>query len=218
MESGLVTSLLPAAVDYSVPVRWSVPAFERSRLDEVVEVCERCGLFLDDWQKFALGRALGVKENEKWSAREVGVCVSRQNGKGGILEARELGGAFVFGERKMIHSAHQFDTSMEAHKRMEALIEEGGLQSELRSRGGVARSHGSEGFKFRTGQELQYRTRTKAGGRGFTGDLLIFDEAMILPESFLSTVLPVISARTVMGNPQVWYTGSAVDQFLHEYG
>ena len=32
-----------------------------------------------------------------WSAFEVGVNVPRQNGKGGIIEARELAGLFLLG-------------------------------------------------------------------------------------------------------------------------
>lgn len=205
--------------DLVMPVRWSAPEAERNRLDEVLEVCERCGLHLDEWQKFVLAKSLGIRTDGKWAAFEVGVMVSRQNGKGGILEARELGGMFVFGEQLIVHSAHQFDTSMEAFLRMEALLEEGGLISELKNgRRGISRSHGAEGFLLKSGQRLRYRTRTKGGGRGFTGDLLIFDEAMVLPEMFLSAVLPVVSARTVEGNPQIFYMGSAVDQLVHEYG
>jgi hypothetical protein len=92
---------------------------------------------------FALDGALGVRADGKWSAFEVGLVVSRQNGKGGILEARELLGLFELGERLIVHSAHQFDTSMEAFLRMEQLLEEGGLIGEVRTRGGVSRSHGS---------------------------------------------------------------------------
>src|SRR5205823_6021141 len=140
----------------------------------------------------------------RWAAFEVGLVVSRQNGKGGILEARELAGVTEFGERLLIHSAHQFDTSMEAFLRMENLIEEAGLVGELRKRGGVSRSHGAEGFSFRNGARLRYRTRTKGGGRGFSADLIVLDEAMILQESSLAALLPTLSARE---NPQVWYTG-----------
>jgi len=195
----------------------------RSLIAEALEVCERCKLELDPWQKFAFERSLGLRNTGKWASREVGICVPRQNGKGAILEARELAGLFVFGERLIIHSAHQFDTSIRAFIRMQELLEEGGLTVELKSRSGragsgISRSHGQEGFMLRTGQELNYRTRTKSGARGFSGDLVIFDEAMILPEDFLSAMGPIISAKTIDGNPQVWYTGSAVDQYSMEHG
>jgi hypothetical protein len=145
---------------------------------------------IDPWQRAVLEGSLGVVPGGGWAAFEVGLVVGRQNGKGAVLEARELAGLFLFGERLIIHSAHQFDTSMEAFLRMEQLLEEGGLVGELKPRGGVSRSHGSEGFLLKSGQRLRYRTRTKGGGRGFSADCLILDEAMFLPESSHGALLP----------------------------
>jgi phage terminase large subunit-like protein len=68
-----------------------------SRGREAVELAASAGLVLDEWQAFVLERALGVRENGKWAAFEVGLVVPRQNGKGGLLEARELAGLFVLG-------------------------------------------------------------------------------------------------------------------------
>jgi hypothetical protein len=171
---------------------------------------------MDPWQELVLVDALGCLGDGRWASFEVGVAVSRQNGKGAILEARELAGLFLFGERLIIHSAHQFDTSIEAFLRMEELLE--GAPDLSRLVKSVSRSHGSEGFVLKTGQRLRYRTRTKGGGRGFTGDTLILDEAMVLPEMFHGALLPTLSGRSVEGNPQVWYMGSAVDQLVHEHG
>jgi phage terminase large subunit-like protein len=80
--------------------------------------CPDGGPDLDPWQEFVLAHALGERADGKWAAFEVGVMVSRQNGKGAILEARELAGLFLLGERLIIHSAHQFDTSLEAFRRL----------------------------------------------------------------------------------------------------
>jgi phage terminase large subunit-like protein len=79
----------------------------------------------------------------------------------------------------------------------------------------VSRSHGEEGIELKNGQRIRFRTRTKGGGRGFSGDCVILDEAMILPEMAHGALLPTLSARP---NPQVWYTGTAVDQEIHEHG
>jgi phage terminase large subunit-like protein len=46
------------------------------------------GLELDPWQQFVIHNALGERPDGKWAAFEVGVEVPRQNGKGGLLEAR----------------------------------------------------------------------------------------------------------------------------------
>jgi hypothetical protein len=79
----------------------------------------------------------------------------------------------------------------------------------------VSRSHGEEGIELFGGRRIRFRTRTKGGGRGFSCDCLILDEGMFLPESAHGALLPTLSARP---NPQVWYTASAVDQFVHEHG
>lgn len=190
-----------------------VPSAVGSAGDEAVELSRLAGLHLDEWQEFVIRHALGERGDGKWAAFEVGLCVPRQNGKGGILEARELAGLFILGERLIIHSAHQFDTSLEAFGRLLSLIEETPDLAKRVQR--VVRSHGEEGITLKGGQRIRFRTRTKGGGRGFSADCVILDEAMFMPETTHAALLPVVSARE---NPQVWYTGSAVDQESHEHG
>ena len=191
----------------------AVPPYEKSLGPEAVELARSAGLVLDEWQAFVLIHALGLRSDDKWAAFEVGVNVARQNGKGGILEARELAALYLLKERLTIHSAHQFDTSLEAFRRLLWLIEETpDLDRQVRR---VSRSHGEEGIELRDGCRIRFRTRTKGGGRGFTCDCLILDEAMFLSKHSHGALLPTLSARP---NPQVWYTGSAVDRLIHEDG
>lgn len=191
---------------------------------EVADLSSLAGLNLDPWQIWTMEQACSVTEktfyNEftdewqrKWAAFEVGLVVSRQNGKGSILEARELAGLYLFGERLIIHSAHQFDTSKEAFGRILMLIEQTPtLDAEVKR---VSRSHGEEGIELKSGQRLRFRTRTKGGGRGFTGDCLILDEAMYLDAAQVGALMPTLSARP---NPQLWYTGSAGDKDSSQLG
>jgi phage terminase large subunit-like protein len=132
------------------------------------------------WQEFVLDQALGERADGRWAAFEVGLVVSRQNGKGAILEARELAGLFLLGERLLIHSAHQFDTSLEAFRRLLFLIED--TPTSIAGQARLARPRRG-GHRAQERAADPVRTRTKGGGRGFTGDCLILDEAMILPES-----------------------------------
>jgi hypothetical protein len=177
------------------------------------------GLSLDPWEEYILTESLGERADHKWAAFEVGVVVPRQNGKGSILEARELTGLFLLDERLLIHSAHQFDTSLEGFRRLLMLIEDTPEFDRRVDR--VSKSHGEEGIELkknpRTGlrQRIRFRTRTKGGGRGFTADWLGLDEAMILPEATVGALLPTLSARP---NPQVMYAASAVDQEVHDEG
>jgi len=58
-------------------------------------------------------------------------------------------GLFLFGERLIIHSAHQFDTSKEAFNRILMLIENApDLDKEVAR---VSRSHGEEGVELLRG-------------------------------------------------------------------
>jgi hypothetical protein len=208
-----VVAVLERVVGAQKPRVHSSPRFATSRGDEAIELAASAGLILDGWQQLVLMDALGVGPDEKWSAFEVGVNVPRQNGKGGILEARELAGLFLFGERLQIHSAHQFDTSLEAFRRLKWLIEETPELDRQVKR--WSHSHGEEGIELKNGNRIRFRTRTKGGGRGFSGDTLYLDEAMFLSAHSHGALLPTLSARP---NPQVWYTGSAVDQLIHDDG
>lgn len=190
-----------------------VPEYAHSSGDEAMEVAALAGVELDAWQEFVVRESLGERADGKWAAMEVAVEVPRQNGKGGILEARQLVGLFLLEEPLQIHSAHQFDTSLEAYDRLLRLIEDTpDFEREVLS---ASRSHGQEGITLRGNRRIRFRTRTSGGGRGFSGDVLYLDEAMIIKEGMLAALMPILSARP---NPQIWYTGSAVDQDEHEDG
>lgn len=191
---------------------------------EIIDLAAVAGLVLDPWQAWIMEEAhkrrdetfwnpYTLREEHKWAAVEVGVMVSRQNGKGSILEARELAGLFLFGERLIIHSAHQFDTAMEHFGRIRTLIE-GTPELDAEVDKFIA-SHGQEGVLLKSGQRLLFKARGRDGARGFTGDTIVFDEAMILGRRAIDAMLPTISARP---NAQVWYTGSAGNPESEQFG
>jgi phage terminase large subunit-like protein len=195
-----------------------LPPFASSTGQEATELCLAAGLSLDPWEQEVLASSLNEREDGKWAAFEVGVVCPRQNGKNEILLARELAGLFLLGERLIIHAAHQFDTSLEAFRRLKEIVENTPDFSRRVKKNGIKNSHGEEGIELANGQRIRFRTRTKGGGRGFTGDCVIFDEAMEFPESAHGAILPTLSARSIFGDPQVWYTGSAVDKWTHDNG
>lgn len=174
------------------------------------------------WQRLVIEGACGVNHEGKWSSKRVGVNVPRQNGKGGILELIELTALFTWLPKLktpspplVIHSAHEFITSQKHFDRVWALVERTPKLLAQVPRGKPSRSHGQEGFRTKAGCSIEFRTRTKASGRGFSCDLLVLDEAMFLPEDTMGALLPTLRARP---NPQIWYTGSAVDQEVHKEG
>ncbi len=193
----------------------SIPPADGSAGLQAIKLAATAGLYLDDWEGWVLRQALGEDPVRKWtddegklqpawSAFEVALIVARQNGKGAILEARELAGLFLFKERLIIHTAHEFKTCTEAFRRLLFLIQN---SPRLRNRVlKVTTSHGEEGIELKTGQRIRFLARSGSSGRGFTSDLLVYDEAMILDATKVGATLPTLSARP---NPQVWYTASA---------
>jgi len=184
-----------------------VPELRSSAGAEAVELAASAGLVLDPWQQLVLDGALGERPDGQWSAFEVGIVVPRQNGKGSILEARELAGLFLFGDRLMLHSAHEFKTAAEAFLRLLHLIENTPDLDRRVQR--VRTSHGEEGIELKGGQRIRFVARSTGSGRGFTGDTVILDEAYNLTGKAMSALLPTMAARSVTGNPQLWYTSTA---------
>ncbi|MFJ8140644.1 terminase [Streptomyces sp. NPDC096013] len=171
---------------------------------ECVELAEDAGVDLDPWQRLALHHSLVEDDEGRWAALDVVLNVARQNGKGGFLEVRQLAEVILFGGRLVIHTAHQFNTAAESFLRLDQMIE--GSYALSRRVKNVRRSHGEEGFTFFSGARIRFLARGGDSGRGFSGDLVLMDEAMKLRAAPIGALMPVLSARP---NPQLVFTGSA---------
>lgn len=171
---------------------------------EAIDLAATAGLVLDPWQQFILDQGMSEDASGGWSAFEVAVNVPRQNGKGAIIEARELWGLFIGGEELILHSAHEFKTAMSAYRRIERLIRQ---TPDLHRRVGQYRKTvGQEYIELRDGRMLRFIARSKGSGRGFTGDCNMMDEDMILGDEAMDALMPTMAA---IRDPQIWYLGSA---------
>lgn len=209
-----LTSLaVPVLRGVQEPRLSSYPPVAQSAGDDAVKLAASAGLILDEWQQSVLRRSLGERPDGKWVTPDVAVVVSRQNGKNAILEARELAGLFLFGERLIIHTAHEMKAARVTFDRVVDLIRSTpSLQKRVKN---VAYSKGDEGVELHNGNRLRFMARTGGSGRSFSADTLILDEAYNLPDHVMNALTPTLSARP---NPQVWYTSSAVNQLEHPHG
>ena len=190
--------------DQTPRILFKPPGILSSAGQDAVDLAASAGLILDPWQQYALDVGLGERENGKWAAFEVGLIVARQNGKGSILEARELAGLFLFGEELILHSAHEFKTSKEAFTRICRLIQNSpALASRVKA---YPRNPSEFGIDLHTGQRLRFIARSSTSGRGYSADVTIMDEAFKLNAEGMAALLPTLSSRP---NPQVWYASSA---------
>jgi hypothetical protein len=196
-----------------VPRIRTVPPCESSTASEALDLCRHAGLTLDPWQEMVLAESLGETADHKWAAFECALCTPRQSGKNEVILAREIVGLFLLREKFIVHSAHRFPMAQEHFRRLLAIIE--GVPEFASRVKRTSRSHGEEGIELVTGQRIQFRTRTASGARGYSADLVVCDEAMILSDEHMATLIPTLSARP---NPQVWMVGSAVDREVHADG
>jgi hypothetical protein len=180
-----------------------LPRFSTSAGDEAVDLAASAGLILDPWQAYVLRNSLGEREDGRWSALEVGLIVARQQGKGSVLEARELAGLVLFRDRQIMHTAHELKTSMKHFRRLVSLFD--GSDDLRRRVKKVVRSNGKEGLEMVDGALLECLARTKNAGRGFTGDLVVLDEAYALTADQMEASMPTMLA---VDNAQVWYASS----------
>lgn len=173
--------------------------------DDAIDLAASAGLHLDPWQQLVLRGSMGEVAEDQWAAFEVGLIVSRQNGKGSILEARELHALFLEPHTKLIlHSSHEFKTAAEGFLRIKSLIDNtDALRKRVKN---IRTSHGEEGIELLDGSRLRFVARSTGSGRGFSGDLVILDEAYALAAAAMAALMPTLSARP---NPQIWYTSSA---------
>lgn len=189
---------------------------------EMLDWARGFGYKPDPWQEWVLREACGTRPDGRWASFENDLIVSRQNGKGTILEIRELAGMYVLGEELIIHTAHELKTAQEHFRRIISTVEN---YPALRKRvkGKPRFSHGEEQIElmaeptmiFGSGRKRMYKTvsprlrflaRSRGSARGFTCNCLIYDEAMILTAEAVGASMPTMAA---VPNSQMWLTGSA---------
>ena len=188
----------------------SVPPHVSTSGPDATAVAATAGLHLDEWQQVVVDGGLSEKADGRWAASEVGCWVPRQNGKGGVIEAVVLAHLFLFGAKLIVWSAHEYRTAEQGFRRLQALIEDSPHLSKRVE--AIREANGEQRVELPDGRRVQFNTRSKRALRGFTGDVLILDEAQELTEGQMAAILPTISARSLeVPGPQVWYFGTPPD-------
>lgn len=196
-------SQLAAPLGVQVPRLRHAPRVRGSAWEDVSDVAKAYGLVLDPWQENVLQAAMGERSDGQWATPRVGVSVPRQNGKGALIEARELAGLLVFGEQVIVHSAHEQKTARVGFDRIRSYFEN---YDDLRKRvKQVGTALNREYIELLSGQRLVFPARSKGAIRGFSIDCLILDEGQILGDTAWEAIQPTISARP---NPQTWLLGT----------
>lgn len=187
------------------------PKYVTSAGGEVIDLMSDLGRPLDGWQAWIIERGLGQTKDEYgdlvMAADTCGCWVPRQNGKGDIIMALEVGWLFLFGIPLIGHSAHLYSTAAEGFQRIKNLIEdnEAILGSAIHK---VWSANGKQGIELTrkyNRARLLFMAREGGQGLGFSFPRLVLDEAQALNGDLMQTVLPTMSAQA---DPQAWFFGT----------
>src|SRR5712691_5887335 len=110
------------------------------------------GVQLDGAQRMVLEAGCD-RRGGKWSAPTVGIIVPRQNLKSLTVRIRELAGCLLFGEKLIVHSAHEWRTISQQFTETVDLIEGSPLRKYLRK---VRWTGGEEAIWFANGSKLRF--------------------------------------------------------------
>lgn len=196
---------MSSAVDALVePAFFTAPDYHKTFGREVGELAAMCGFPPDPEQQLILDAQFGVDRRGRLTAFEVAVIAPRQNIKTGWLKIAALGKAFIMNRPLHVWSAHEFSTAQEAFRDLTILIESTPMLDQRVQR--IYRGNGDEAIELKGGVRIKFKARTKAGGRGLTGDDVDLDEAFALMPDHMGALLPTLSTKE---DPQVSYASSA---------
>lgn len=181
-----------------------MPEYDATDGMDAERILRSGGLLLDPWQNIVICDWMAMAPNGKWICKTCGGSVARQNGKTGLIEGRAESGMIMYNEQ-VLYTAHLQKTATETFEEMASFFDTPKLRRYLKD---IKTALGREQIILRSGARVKFLARTRNGGRGQHGDLLIFDEAQELTIEQQASFLPAISASV---NPQTIYVGTPPD-------
>lgn len=181
------------------PTHLVEPSYSVSEWEDCHAINAAGGLNLLEWQDLILRGWLGRNSLGRWAAQTCGGSVARQNGKTlGLVVPRINYGMIALGEQ-IIYTSHLQKTSTETFESIASFFDSKKLKKYVKD---IKTALGREQIILNNGARIKFLARTRNGGRGQHGDLLIFDEALELDADSQASFLPAISASS---NPQTIY-------------
>ena len=180
------------------------PEYEITDGLDAEKIIRAGGMILDPWQLSVMCDWMALTPYGRWVNKTCGGSVARQNGKSCLVEGRAEAGMLMYNEQ-VIYTAHLQKTATETFEEMAAFFDTPKLRKHIKD---IKTALGREQIVLNNGARIKFLARTRNGGRGQHGDLLIFDEAQELDSDQQASFLPAISASA---NPQTLYVGTPPD-------
>lgn len=184
------------------PTKQVVPEFATSDWQRCHALNAAGGIEMLEWQDGIMRGWLGKNALGRWTASTCGGSLARQNGKSLGLVVPRVNYGMVFLDEEVLYTSHLQKTSTETFESVASFFDQPALRKHVKD---IKTALGREQVIMKRGGRIKFLARTRNGGRGQHGDLLVFDEALELDEDSQSSFLPAISASP---NPQVIYVSS----------
>ena len=203
------TRSLPSsyATGNQVPTSYVIPEWDTNDVLDTLDLLSEAGFECMDWQGFLLEAWMGVRHDGRWSAQIVGNETSRQQGKTRCIQGRAAA-EMLFYDGTVIYTAQLQKTSTETFEEMASLMDTRALRKFL-APNGIRTALGREEIRLKSGSRMKFLARTRNGGNGQHGSLLIFDEAQYLDPQAQGSFVGAISACRTRRGPQTIYNGNA---------
>lgn len=184
------------------PTKLVEPQWTSTEWEDCHAVNSVGGIDMLEWQDRIMVGWLSRNALGRWAAQTCGGSVARQNGKTlGLVVPRCTYGMIAHGEQ-IIYTSHLQKTSTETFESIASFFDRKALKKYVKD---IKTALGREQVILNNGGRIKFLARTRNGGRGQHGDLLIFDEALELDADSQASFLPAISAS---GNPQTIYVST----------
>lgn len=170
---------------------------------------EVLGRTLDNAQREAVAAFTSYDKRGRWAALEAAIIEARQSGKtSGVVTPVCLWDLFTNPRPDRIAwTAHLFKTTRDSFRDHLNMIDASDWLSRKVKR--VNRAAGNESIELVSGRLIDYLARSKGGGRGIGGEVVVVDETLLgWSGAQAAALLPILGARSITGNPLALYASS----------
>ena len=201
----------PPPLTGAVRPRLHTPWLEgESKVDAIIELAERIGQPLLEWQIVILRDMCAVDENDQFVKKSSLLVCSRQSGKSHVLRMRVLAGLFYFGEMNILIMSSQMLMASKSLEIMAGIIDRNEfLRSQVKG-GNIEkaykRTNGNNRIILESGAEVRVVAATADSSRGLTADCVWIDELRHVGIEALDALKSTTLTRP---NSQRFYTSNA---------
>ena len=194
------------------PQSKDMPKLSHSEGENAMALAAAAGLSLDQWQRDTLTDTMSTIR-ETWAAPRVGILTPDPNDRERITLVRELYELLLSSNHRIVHTAARSRAVRNAQRNLTQILGEANTLRQAVKR--VSFVAGQSRIEMNNGSVIHYAARSGDTIRISKVDLLILDDAELLPDNAYREALPLVAHS---GNPQVWMLGNGAYKQVHKHG